>query len=305
MATDPAAKKASFLTATTADYCDVISDPNRRNEILQAVLRELQRQGMSWVVLANVPADSPTVPALRSAARECRYRTFERPGYLCSRIVLGEGDRRNLLRETIANRKRLRYYLRRMQALGPVRIDHLTRWDSIQPALAPFFQAHMARFAASNRTSNLAQPERQCFLQQLAELLCAKGWLVLSRLSAGDEVLAWNYGFQFSGSWFWYQPTFATNSAHLSPGFCLLSKTVEAACDRADIDLVDLGLGAEEYKDRFATDHRRTLHVTATSSNAVYAREIAKYHVASKIKRYPRLDRWLRVQLGGSVPHEK
>ncbi len=80
-------------------------------------------------------------------------------------------------------------------------------------------------------------------------------------LMVGDRPVAWNYGFQFHGSWFWYQPTFDSRQEENSPGQCLLLRIVTEACDMDGIKVVDLGLGAEGYKDRFgnqyATDARR------------------------------------------------
>jgi CelD/BcsL family acetyltransferase involved in cellulose biosynthesis len=70
----------------------------------------------------------------------------------------------------------------------------------------------------------------------------------------------------------------------------LLSKTVEAACDTSDIELIDLGLGAEGYKERFATGVRQTLLLTATTSAAVFGREALRYHAATAIKSVPRLE---------------
>ena len=151
---------------------------------------------------------------------------------------------------------------------------------------------------ASFRSSNLASAERQGFLAGLAELLSGTGWLVLTRLLLAGEPVAWSYGFQFAGSWFYYQPTFDPRWRRFSPGFCLLSKMVEHACDRPEIHLLDLGLGEEDYKERFATGYRQTLHATITNSQAVHLRERVRYHAASAVKASPRLEHWVRRLVG-------
>ena len=125
-----------------------------------------------------------------------------------------------------------------------------------QQALPRFFETHVARFATAGRASNLAKPERQAFLSGLAELLSGTSWMVLTRLLVDGEPVAWNYGFEFAGSWFYYQPTFDAGLQQFSPGFCLLTKMVEQACERPEIRLLDLGLGEESYKARFATGYR-------------------------------------------------
>jgi CelD/BcsL family acetyltransferase involved in cellulose biosynthesis len=198
----------------------------------------------------------------------------------------------------VANRKALRYSLKSLGKHGPVSIDHLKSHDNLLTALPEFMQAHIARFSAAGRHSNLAHPQRQAFLTELAGLLSRSGWIALTCLRVGDHSVAWNYGFQFAGSWFYYQPTFDSAWRQFSPGFCLLSKIVEAGCDDPQIERIDLGLGAEDYKERFATGSRQTLYVTATASTARYLKEAARYHVAAAIKSSPRLEYGVRRMLG-------
>ena len=123
------------------------------------------------------------------------------------------------------------------------------------------------------------------------------GWIALTRLCAGDQPVAWNYGFRFAGSWFYYQPTFDTSLERYSPGVCLLSKMVEEACDDATIDVIDLGLGAEGYKERFATGVRETLHITMATSAAICLKAKMRYRAATMVKSVPRLENWIRSLL--------
>jgi CelD/BcsL family acetyltransferase involved in cellulose biosynthesis len=124
--------------------------------------------------------------------------------------------------------------------------------------------------------------------------------MVLSVLSVADQSIAWNYGFRFSGSWFWYQPgfdeSFCSQSSGLYPGLCLLARMITAACDMPEVDRVDLGLGDESYKERFATDYYDTIDVTLSQSTMRHVREKLRYRAASAIKSSPHLElcvRWL------------
>ena len=295
LGTDPVRKTAFFLTSTTADYCDFVSRADHRRQILDAVIGELRRQDIRTLVFANLPADSVTVAALRGAALQYGYRTFARSAYLCAQIVLGAGEEREQLKQAVTKRKHLRYYIRGMEKQAPVRIENLKSWESIEPVLPRFAQAHVARFLVTDRISNLAQSARRNFLAELAKLLSSSGSVVVTRLMVGDQPVAWNYGFQFRGSWFWYQPTFDSRWQALSPGFCLLSKTVEAACDNPKMELIDLGLGAEGYKERFSTGERQTLHLTVTTSTFVLVKAALRYHAANAIKSAAWCDRWVRA----------
>jgi CelD/BcsL family acetyltransferase involved in cellulose biosynthesis len=298
IATDNARQGAFFLASATADYCDFVSSPVRRPEFVNLVLDELRRLNIRAFVAASLPANSATVSALAASTQAHGYKTFSRPAQSCAQIKLGSSVERRNLREFVANRKALRYSLKGLAKQGPVRIDHVRSGDGIQGALPGFMQAHVTRFSAAGRQSNLAHPQRQDFLTELAGLLSAADWIVLTRLLVGDRSIAWNYGFQFSGSWFYYQPTFDNELRRFSPGFCLLSKIVEAACDDPEIERVDMGLGAEGYKERFATGARTTLDFIVTASATRYLKEAARYHVAAAIKSSPRLEHGVRRALG-------
>ncbi len=298
LATDDTRRETFFLTNATADYCDFVSLPARRVEFVNLVFGELRRLKMSALVAANLPASSATARALTVASRVRGYVTFSRPASLCAQIEMGSPLERQNLKAVVANRKALRYSLKGLGKHGPVSIDHLRSRDSLRAVLPEFVQAHIARFSSANRHSNLAHPQRQAFLTELADLLSAAGWIVLSCLRVGNRSVAWSYGFRFCGSWFYYQPTFDSDWRQFSPGFCLLSKIVEAGCDDPEIVRVDLGLGAEGYKERFATGTRQTMDFTVTASTARYLKEAARHHVAAAIKSSPRLEYRVRRILG-------
>jgi CelD/BcsL family acetyltransferase involved in cellulose biosynthesis len=287
----------TFLASTTADYCDFLSLPHIGREWCQSVFDELHKHDVSSVTLANLPADSSTASVLSEAAAAHGFHTFMRPAYGCARILLGSGQDREFLRRKITGKKMLRRNLNAMNkssavAFSPCVTDHL---DS---ALPQFFKAHVTRFLASGRMSNLVRQERRNFLSELARELSPRGWLALSQLLVEGKPVAWNYGFQFGGSWFWYQPTFDTKFDNFSPGFCLLSKLIEAACDTPSVTRVDLGLGAEGYKERFATETRKTLHVSLRRSKISCAKAKLRYRAAEVSKISPVVERKLRSLTG-------
>jgi CelD/BcsL family acetyltransferase involved in cellulose biosynthesis len=298
LATDSVRKETFFLASTTSDYCDLVSLPGRRLELIDLVFGELRKLKVQGLALSNLPADSATANAFDVGARRHRHVTFSRPAFQCAQIALTTLEERQKVKESVVERKALRSSFRGLAKCGPVSVDHLQSRDSLARGLQEFMQAHIVRFATTGRTSNLAQPQRRAFLGELAELLSKRGWIVLTRLLVNDRPVAWNYGFQFAGSWFYYQPTFDSAWQHFSPGLCLLSKIVECACDNPAIQLVDLGLGAEGYKQRFATCVRQTLDVSATTSAMRHVKESMRYRAASAVKSSPRLEHYVRRLLG-------
>lgn len=290
----------AFLTANTGDYCDFISEPGKRREFVGAVLSELNRRNIGNIVWTNLPADSPSVAAISDAVSSGQFYLHSRPAYLCARVVPGSAEERSTLKQAVASKRRLRRNMRDLEKRGPVRLRHDTQWNQIEPILQSFTRAHVARFLTTGRISNLIRAERQAFLYELARELSQSGWMTVSRLLVGEIPAAWNYGFQFAGSWFWYQPTVNSSFEDLSPGYCLLAKIVQLACDTPEIDIVDLGLGAEDYKDRFATANRQTLYLVLHKSFSDHLRVVVRDRAASVAKASPRIENWIRL-IGSSI----
>jgi CelD/BcsL family acetyltransferase involved in cellulose biosynthesis len=287
LAVSPGRGRVSFLCATTGDYCDFVSLPEYKADFLAAVLAELNQRGTEDMVFTNLPADSDSVPALKQASKQWHFHCFARTAYICAQISLATLERGRDGQLVVPRKKMVRRFLNAMGREAPVRLDHARSWEAVQLILPPFIQEHVARFLVTGRISNLARPERRKFLEELAQHLSQAGWMVCTRLMAGEKVFAWNYGFQFHGTWFWYQPTFDSDLEKYSPGFCLLSQLVGDAAQDATLQQIDMGLGAEEYKERFANQTRVTLYVTLHTSVARHLREIARYRVAEALKTVP------------------
>jgi hypothetical protein len=157
--------------------------------------------------------------------------------------------------------------------------------EQLDENLAAIFTAQISRFLATGRVSPLVRPERRLFLEELTRLLGQAGWLQVSRLEIGNLPVAWNLGFRFCNSWFWYLPTFEIGYEDLSPGSCLLRLLVEKAVRDPSIKRLDLGLGDEAYKERFANAACPTRHVQLSTSLAQHGRVAARHHLVTSAGR--------------------
>jgi CelD/BcsL family acetyltransferase involved in cellulose biosynthesis len=286
-----------FLTGTTADYCDFICHPQRRKELVDAVFAMLQELGSPRLQLANLPAHSATVPALKAIAQASDYQSFFRPAYFCARVLLSTAEHKSAMKQVLSRKQMVSRHVKGMKKLGTVEVRHLKSRESLVASLPDFMTAHTARFLATGRIGNLARAERRDFLEKLAGLLSPRQWITMSCLMVGERPVAWNYGFQFGGSWFWYQPTFDSAFQKYYPGLCLLTKLIEQACDSPGINRVDLGLGAEGYKERVTTDGCQTLHVTMTTSSLALWKEHVRYRMSAAVRSVPHLENGIRSSL--------
>jgi CelD/BcsL family acetyltransferase involved in cellulose biosynthesis len=289
-------KQAFFLCGATADYCDFICAPADAAAFCQQVLNDLKARSFTGITLANIPKDSPAVNALTARTRGFGYHVYSRTAYHCAQVVLGENTQRERVRASVEKRQAVKRQIASMSKLGAVSTSHDRDSKLVTDALPDFFRMHVARFLAMGRTSNLVNRERRVFLRELSRLLAENGWLANSRLIVGNRPVAFNFGFRFAGTWFWYQPTFLHEMTKNSPGLCLLSKMVADACETPDIDVVDLGLGAEEYKERFANASRETLHITLHASPVAHFKEALRYRSAKIATRSGAVESFLRRQ---------
>ncbi len=263
LARGPSDAAVTFLGVITADYCNFVTAPQKRARFIDAVFAELKNAAVGDLTFASVPLASASVTAIAAAASKYGFHMSSHPAATCARVNL-PSEERNLLKKNAKHK--LQRKLKAWEKKGPVAIRHRQSWEEVEGLIPAFLSAHVARFLTTGRISNIARVERQVFLSELAKLLSRAGWFMLSILDFCGRPAAWNYGFVFAGNWFWYQPTFDSKYGEYSPGSCLLAGLVAEACDKPNVDSVDLGIGDEAYKDRFANAANPTVNLELTSS---------------------------------------
>ncbi|HEX8814013.1 MAG TPA: GNAT family N-acetyltransferase [Terriglobales bacterium] len=290
----------SFLAGNTADYCDFVSAPERRSEFVGLVLRKLQ-EFAPHLVLPNLPVASCTGWALKDLSGPQGSSHFARPAFRCGKVDLTVSEGRSHIKHATRTKKTIRQGMSAMARAGAVEIRHLSDWREISDSLPAFRDAHLQRFYSMGRTSNLAAPERWNFLLELAQLLSQQCSVAFSQLTLNQQPIAWAYGFRFHRSWFYYQPAFDSRFSQYNPGLCLLGRIVQDACDDLSVERVELGLGDEEYKHRFANAYSETTYVTLTTSLAHHVRGRLRFQAASAIKSMPALEHCVRRLLGRTI----
>ena len=284
---------AFFLTASTADYCDIISEPGARQAVLAAVLAQLKNLSLRNIVLANVPAESHTLRTITTAARSNGFHLYQRPAYDCGVISLVDEEQRQAVLQSLARKGREKRGLKKLSQLGPIHITHLSGEQS-EIALQSIFSAQISRFLATGRFSPLIREQRRFFLMELARLLTSAGWLRLSQMEINGIPAAWNFGFRFLDSWFWYLPTFDLQWEESSPGSCLLRLLTEEACADRSVKRLDLGLGDEAYKERFSNATVSTRSVQLSKSLSAHLSIVGRNRLVSAVGRFSSIDKRLR-----------
>jgi CelD/BcsL family acetyltransferase involved in cellulose biosynthesis len=287
--------EASFLCGSTADYCDFVSAPADREELIALVMRELHARGITTLRFANLPSDSVSAGVLRKVARASGYSMFERPAYFCARIALDSPEQR--LQITQSARRSLKKARNVAARMGGAAVAHRKSYEEFMAEFPEYAAANVARFVGTGQTSNLLTQKRRVFMAELAKLLAAKGWLTFSTLALNGRSVAWHFGFQFAGTWFSYLPAFDgdLSNLHPGPGAYLLYEILQQASQDPETRVVDLGLGDEGYKQPYAKAGRRTLYIVASRSNLRVFREMSRHRLGQVLKRSPKLEGSVRT----------
>jgi CelD/BcsL family acetyltransferase involved in cellulose biosynthesis len=281
-------EKVSLLTSTTADYCDFVSAPQDRAQLVRLVTDALCRMGVTDFQFANIPADSASIPAFASAARDSKLFTFSRPAYLCAQLRLQSSDAR--VKAVKSARPKAKRKGKALRSSGQTDIVHGQKWGEFALCFARYSEAHVGRFLAEGKISNLIHKGRRDFLEELGRLLDERGWLALSTVTLNGEPIAWNYGMRFHGTWFWYQPAFDAKFSSFSPGTYLLNEIILEASRDSLCHTLELGLGDEGYKSNYAKSGRETRNISASRSIYEIGRQICRYHLAALLKKSSRLE---------------
>jgi CelD/BcsL family acetyltransferase involved in cellulose biosynthesis len=294
LATSPdRCSNAFFLASSTADYCDFLSEPDMRKGVMEAIFAEIRKLGVRELVLTSIPAESSTLRELPGIAESYNFHLHERAAADCGVILLGNDQERHAILRSMKRKEKEGRALKKMAQAGSVHVTHLM--EPTQTDLTPIFSAQISRFLATHRVSPLLRPERRSFLVELSRLLGHAGWLKISRLEIDGEPIAWNYGFLFCSSWFWYLPTFEIDRERLSPGSCLLRLLVEEGCEDASVDRLDLGLGDEPYKERYTNAVFPTRYVQLSSGIFRHQRVVGRHRLSEMVQRFPRLENKTRA----------
>jgi CelD/BcsL family acetyltransferase involved in cellulose biosynthesis len=292
----PANQRAAvtFLNEGTADYCDFVSVPNARMAVVSEILRALTRQNIRNFAFSNLPEKSVSVPCLDKVARELGFLVTSTTPSRCLRLMMADTKQRKNQKEELLKKRRLRKNLIALQTIGNVTMIEYTDAALIENCLPAFFKAHVVRFEARGLTSPCLSGNYRSFIETVTQLLASRQWIRMFCLQINGENIAWGIVLDFCNGWLWYMPTFCLEYERFSPGMILLRMVLQRALDADFLRFVDFGVGEESYKDRFANSAVSIIGKIVTKSRYRYIRLAIVTKLAIGLRRFPRLDIYIR-----------
>ena len=244
-----------------SDYLDLIVAPSEISQFVENLLDFLDAdRSIQWQVLDlyNIPEDSPTLPALKSEARQRGWEYKQEQLQPCPYIPL-PGDWEAYL---AAINKKQRHEIRRKIRRAESHPDPV-RWYIVEDENT--LEAETEAFL----TLMSQDPEKEHFLtdvmrSQMHDIIQAAfraGWLQLAFLEVAGKKAAGYLNFDFAGHIWLYNSGINLEFRELSPGWVLLSYILKWANENKR-EVLDFMRGDEAYKYRFGGINRFVVRAT-------------------------------------------
>lgn len=272
--------------AICSEYVDVIARRDREDEVVDAIADHLARtwrSGWDEIVMESALAGS-VADGLTSAMARRGFRVASIEMERCPSALLPEHEDAVPDLLSPAMRKRLAYYLRRLQRAGRVELVPCRSEADLEIAMTRFIALHEKRWASRGRRGCFASVRFTAFHRRIAPILLRQSRLVLYSLTVGGAVVYAVYGFRDRTRVLGYQAGF-------DPGFCprvSLGLVMFDLCLRQAVSEGarewDFLRGEEAYKAHWATGWRSILrlHIWNKSSRATLSRVAVLARLAAR-----------------------
>jgi CelD/BcsL family acetyltransferase involved in cellulose biosynthesis len=235
---------------------DLVYGPHDRHETVREIWRAL-RTMRHWDVmeLHLSPRCAAAEQLLRIAAQDGHLvgsQEWDESPY----IDLPPGpDAPNavLARCHASFRHSLRRSMRRLEELGPVRLERFSHADPL--ALERFYALEQATWKGTAGTAIACDPQLRQFYDEIARQAGRYGYFSLYMLQCGDRTAAIQYGFEYRGRYCGYKSAYDQAFRQCSPGQLILREILADLTARgfSELDLMGSPL---EYKLKWAPSLR-------------------------------------------------
>ena len=257
-----------FLGTGESDYVDFIAGAARKQEVLAAVMEYLDGIRDEWDVIAlqNVPDGSSTVAAVQGIAGAANFGVRNVPDVVCPTLIMSGNEE---FARACANKKSLRRHYNYFMRNGDLAFRTVESKDEILGYLPDFFQQLVDRRALAGDQSKLQRSRIRDFYECLVDDLLSNGWLRFGVVTFNEVPIAFHFGFEYSGKFVWYKPTFNVEYLKKSPGEVLIKFLLEDAIER-QLDEFDFTIGNEAFKQRFANLERINRGIEVVRSKPLF-----------------------------------
>jgi hypothetical protein len=212
--------------------------------------------------LDRIPADSPTIVAIREAYRG-HGLVLLRKAQPYPRILLHLGWRKPESQLSSGRRSDLRRAARNAEKIGPLSYQILSPTPSqLGPILEEALEVEAANWKGSEGSALAHDRLRAKFYRHYAALASAAGILRLCFLRVGRKAAAMQFALECAGGFWLLKIGHREEFARCSPGMLLIAETVRYAASRGLVSYEFLG-NADKWTRIWTQDEIQTVTIRA------------------------------------------
>ena len=172
-------------------------------------------------------------------------------------------DNRDLKIISKRTRKDLARAERRLNERGSLEFGFTSTPDEFLEIIEHTILQKIRRYEETGARNILLSNQVEDFYRNFNNFQFNKIEISLSYLRLDSEILATHLGFMYKNRYYFIYPTFNDEYGKYSPGRILLLKLLEKIVD-LDIEVFDLTVGAEDYKNKWSNEEMRIFGITSS-----------------------------------------
>lgn len=238
------------------DYCDFISYPEKRTEFYSNLSDHFQRSysKFSRIELINIPEASSTLSDFRRLAAQCHFMCEVEESEVVPVLILPNSYEEYIQSLGRKSRHELRRKLRKLETLGQIRIEQITKPEELSDAIKEFIFLHRKSSPAKHEFWQMHGMSD--FFRKISHLFSSENWVELNMLYVEDKWIASLLNFQYEDTSYFYNIAYDKDFSAFSPGFCLFDHSIRQAIAK-NKRVADFLRGREKYKYFFGAKDSR------------------------------------------------
>jgi len=272
----------TFIGSPRSDYNDIVCLDEYGNAVVMLAIQALIDGGQKCD-FSNLPQSSKIKRWLAESddnLLDCHLVLSKNA--VCPRINLKKNP---TIFAELLKKKSMRRNSNKLSRLGSLTFRHISNRCEIQEHLPQFYQQHINRRLMSGDRSLFLNHDSQDFYDNLVCSLDSQSILRFGVVELDSRPIAYHFGFQSNGVFYWYKPTFDIDYWEFSPGEVLLRFLLEYSVENG-IQVFDFTVGNETFKSRFANDLQQNFSIKLYKKGT-QRRERLTIQLNHFLKRYP------------------
>ena len=277
----PLAARGGLLESVTnwhtPEFGAVAEDEAAVSEVAAAVFARRPRRVSLWFL----NSEGPEIHACRAAARAAGYRStlhrLEQPPWVAldGDWAAFEASLPAKLRSDLRRRRRI------LEKEGTPAVEVFDGRENLDALLEEGFRVEGAGWKGEAGTAIVSQPDTRRFYTEAAAWLAERGWLRLSFLRLDGRPLAFEYGIEHGGVYYFLKGGYDPGYSRFAPAKLLIAALLERGFANG-LRRFDFGGTDESFKLEWANGHRELVHFQGYAPSALGMVEQA----AAPVRRY-------------------